>query len=174
MEEESTLNPVRIPELSALLDDCDHVDIKTVESSNDLRTFIAGMLNYNPWWIASLFRVRGLFARFLGLRHEGAPGPRTWNPGDIPFEKDAPLSFFTVHETNPDRHFIAYAKDKHLIGYLAIIAEATSNARNPWRYRVVTIVKYLHWTGPVYFNAIRPFHHIVVQRMAAAGARENK
>jgi hypothetical protein len=39
------------------------------------------------------------------------------------------------------------------------------------RYYIVTIVHYLHWTGPVYFNLIRPFHHLVVARMARAGAR---
>jgi len=38
------------------------------------------------------------------------------------------------------------------------------------RYYIVTIVHYLHWTGPVYFNLIRPFHHLVVARMARAGA----
>jgi hypothetical protein len=39
------------------------------------------------------------------------------------------------------------------------------------RFLVVTIVHYRHWTGPVYFNVIRPFHHIVVWQMMKAGAR---
>jgi hypothetical protein len=39
------------------------------------------------------------------------------------------------------------------------------------RYYIVTIVHYLHWTGPVYFNLIRPFHHLVVARMARAGSQ---
>ena len=37
------------------------------------------------------------------------------------------------------------------------------------RYYVVTAVNYKHWTGPVYFNLIRPFHHLVVSRMAKHG-----
>lgn len=32
--------------------------------------------------------------------------------------------------------------------------------------RFITTVYYKHWTGPVYFNLIRPFHHLVVSRMA--------
>ncbi|MCP4630164.1 MAG: DUF2867 domain-containing protein [bacterium] len=32
------------------------------------------------------------------------------------------------------------------------------------RFYVITVVHYKHWTGPVYFNLIRPFHHLVVSR----------
>jgi len=39
------------------------------------------------------------------------------------------------------------------------------------RYYIVTIVHYLHWAGPAYFNLIRPFDRLVVARMARAGAR---
>ncbi len=167
------MNARSIPEVRELLADSDHVDVKTVESSNDLRTFLAGMLNYSPRWMVFLFRARGIFARLLGLRHESEPGPRTWKPGDIPFEKGALLSFFTVHDAKPDRWFIAYAKDRHLIGYLAVVAEQMKTAGGTRRCHVITIVKYLNWAGPVYFNVIRPFHHLVVKRMAAAGARES-
>ena len=53
---------------------------------------------------------------------------------------------------------------------LGNVAEPLGN--NPNRYYIVIIVHYLHWTGPVYFNLIRPFHHLVVWRMARAGARD--
>jgi hypothetical protein len=55
-----------------------------------------------------------------------------------------------------------------LKAYFGIVAEPLANVIN--RYYIVTIVHYLHWTGPVYFNLIRPFHHLVVARMARAGA----
>ncbi|WP_422698682.1 DUF2867 domain-containing protein [Desulfosarcina cetonica] len=32
-------------------------------------------------------------------------------------------------------------------------------------------MRYRNWTGPVYFNLIRPFHHLVVREMMKAGAR---
>jgi hypothetical protein len=38
------------------------------------------------------------------------------------------------------------------------------------RFHVVTIVHYRRWTGPVYFNVIRPFHHLVVYQMAKSAA----
>ncbi|MCP5103876.1 MAG: DUF2867 domain-containing protein, partial [bacterium] len=38
---------------------------------------------------------------------------------------------------------------------------------------VVTIVHYKHWTGPVYFNLIRPFHHLVIRRMMKAALKNS-
>ncbi|MCP4674680.1 MAG: DUF2867 domain-containing protein [Deltaproteobacteria bacterium] len=32
-------------------------------------------------------------------------------------------------------------------------------------------VKYHHWTGPVYFNVIRSFHHFVVWAMVRTAVR---
>ena len=61
--------------------------------------------------------------------------------------------------------------DKHLKAYFGIMAESLANGLN--RYYIVTIVHYLHWSGPVYFNMIRPFHHLVVSSMIRAGARTN-
>jgi uncharacterized protein DUF2867 len=36
---------------------------------------------------------------------------------------------------------------------------------------VVTNVHYHNWAGPVYLQVIRPFHHVVVTRMAQAGRK---
>ncbi|WP_218919788.1 DUF2867 domain-containing protein [Streptosporangium roseum] len=60
---------------------------------------------------------------------------------------------------------MAGATESHLTACLAVVAE-------PGRFHVVTVVKYHRWTGPVYFNAIRPFHHLVVLGMARAGVRK--
>ena len=46
-------------------------------------------------------------------------------------------------------------------------------ARQKNRFYIMTVVHYKHWTGPVYFNMIRPFHHLVVRRMALAGLKGN-
>jgi hypothetical protein len=59
--------------------------------------------------------------------------------------------------------------DRHLKAYFGVVVEPLANDLK--RYYIVTIVHYLHWTGPVYFNLIRPFHHLVVARMAQAGAK---
>jgi len=39
------------------------------------------------------------------------------------------------------------------------------------RFHIGTAVHYHNWAGPVYFNVIRPFHHIVVSQMMKAGIR---
>ncbi|MEV0283832.1 DUF2867 domain-containing protein [Kribbella sp. NPDC050820] len=47
----------------------------------------------------------------------------------------------------------------------------TDNAQPVSEFKVVTLVKYLRTAGRFYYSLIRPFHHVVVQRMARAGAR---
>jgi hypothetical protein len=37
------------------------------------------------------------------------------------------------------------------------------------RFHFVTIVRYKHWTGRLYFLLIRPFNWFVVNRLAQAG-----
>jgi hypothetical protein len=58
-------------------------------------------------------------------------------------------------------------EDKHLAAHFGVAAEKLDQRRS--RYHVFTVVRYLHWTGPVYFNLIRPFHHLVVSRMMKHG-----
>ncbi|MFI6673454.1 DUF2867 domain-containing protein [Kribbella sp. NPDC050470] len=65
-----------------------------------------------------------------------------------------------------DRHGRECAN--HLTGWLAIV---TDNAQPVGEFKVVTLVKYLRTAGRFYYNLIRPFHHVVVQSMARAGAR---
>jgi hypothetical protein len=57
--------------------------------------------------------------------------------------------------------------DKHLRAYFGVVKEPVSRSIN--RFYVMTTVFYKHWTGPIYFNLIRPFHHLVVSRMAQYG-----
>jgi hypothetical protein len=57
--------------------------------------------------------------------------------------------------------------DKHLKAYFGVVKEPVNNSVN--RFYVFTTVYYKHWTGPVYFNLIRPLHHLAVPRMARYG-----
>lgn len=151
--------------------DADVTDIKTIESSNDLRTFIAAMLSYYPWWIVMLYRVRTLVVRLLGLvKHEAPEKLPDLAPGEISFTPGDRVTFFIVRVGEENVYWVAETPpDRHLRAYFGVVAEPLANDRN--RYYIVTIVHYLHWTGPVYFNLIRPFHHLVVASMMRAGAR---
>lgn len=149
----------------------DFIDIKTTESKNDLRAFIAAMLSYYPWWIVMLYRIRFLVVHVLGLvKHEAPKKLPDLQPEQIAFTPGASATFFIVRMAKENVYWFAETPpDKHLRAYFGVVVEPLANDLK--RYYIVTIVHYLHWTGPVYFNLIRPFHHLVVSRMAQAGAK---
>ncbi len=153
--------------LQPLLRDANHVDVKTVEGAVTLREFIAAMLAYYPGWLKFLYRVRGVFVRLLGMKQEGLPEPAKLRPEDVPMRAGQKADFFILHSAVDGRYWIAEAVDKHLSAALGIVVEPLDDRRN--RFYVVTIVHYKNWAGPVYFNIIRPFHHLVVRQMARAG-----
>lgn len=158
-------------EIRLLTKDADHVDIKTVQGRVSLREFIAKMLSYYPWWIVCLYRIRAIFVRLLGMKQEESPEelPRL-KASDIPMTPGGAATFFTVHQAEEGRYWVAETpEEKHLTAYLGVAVEPVAGDLK--RFHIITIVHYKDWTGPVYFNTIRPFHHIVVSRMARAGVK---
>jgi hypothetical protein len=158
-----------IPDIAQLIKGSDYIDVKTVEGQTSLRQFIAAMLSYYPWWILFLYRIRAILVKLLGLyRH---PAPETLpelTPEDVSFVAGASVTFFTVRKAKLKHYWIGQTpEDKHLRAYFCVAVEPMKDNRK--RFHVATIVYYKHWTGPVYFNLIRPFHHLVVGRMMQAG-----
>ena len=152
----------------------DHIDVKTIESDVGLRSFISGMLSYFPWWMVSLYRIRDILVGILGLvRHEEPETLPSIKPEDLSFKSGENASFFIVRDAKEDMYWVSETpEDKHLTAYFGVIAEKLN--QNRIRYHVFTAVKYLHWTGPVYFNLIRPFHHLVVWSMMKAGIKKRQ
>lgn len=157
--------------LRPFLAGADHVDSKEVHGQVNLEQFLLGMLAYYPWWLELLYKVRGVLAKILGLTEppedkgfdEIIPRQISFTPGDTAL-------FFTIRDARQDSHWIAETPvDKHLKAYVAVLYQPSASSYAT--FKVITIVHYLHWTGPVYFNLIRPFHHLVVSRMARAGTR---
>ncbi|MBZ0276511.1 MAG: DUF2867 domain-containing protein [Anaerolineae bacterium] len=157
-----------IPEVAALLVNADHVDVKTVEGDVSLREFLASMFSYQPGWITFLYGVRAVFVRFLGMKQAGIPHPKPLAPEDISFAPDGSIYLFKVRAAKEEAYHVSGIADKHLTAELGVIVEPLSG--NHKRFHVLTIVHYNNWAGPVYFNVIRPFHHVVVGSMAHAGA----
>lgn len=155
--------------LRYLLAEADHVDIKQFEADLTLRQFAAGMFNYYPSWIKALYRIRWGFVRLLGMKQSGIPDSPNLSPEDLPMEAGAMAGFFKVEAAKESEYWIASAKEKHLDAFLGLVVEPLAGATK--RFHVVTIVNYQHWTGPVYFNVIRPFHHLVVRKMGQAAVR---
>ncbi len=159
----------RIPALAPVLEGADHIDVKVVIGAVSLRAFLAASLGYQPGWMIGLYRVRAVFVRTLGMRQERIPrGPRM-TPDTVPMRLGERFRSFTVLLAAEDRYWVAEASASHLTATLGVIVEPLGGARK--RFYVLTVVHYHAWTGPVYFNVIRPFHHLVVGRMAAAGVR---
>ncbi|MCP3058422.1 DUF6463 family protein [Myxococcus sp. K38C18041901] len=158
------------PELPReFVDGADHVDVKTVESEVSLREFIAGLMSYQPAWMTALYRVRGGFVRLLGMRQLTVPRPTRLRAQDVPMRRGGAAAFFTVRHAEEERVWVAGAEDSHLDAVLAVTVEPGQEL--PRRFHVVTVVRYRNWAGPVYFNVIRPFHHLVVGAMARAAAK---
>ena len=159
----------RIPQIANLVEGSDYVDVKTIEGETSLRQFIAAMLSYYPWWVLLLYRIRAFLVKMLGLvEHEAPEVLPHLRPEDVSFAAGDEVTFFTVRLAKEGHYWVGETpEDKHLSAYFGVAVE--SLAENHKRFHVATIVHYKHWTGPVYFNLIRPFHHLVVSRMMRAG-----
>jgi hypothetical protein len=153
-------------ELAPYCDRADVTDVKQFEGQTTLRRFIAGMLSYYPWWLVLLYRIREILVSVLGLVKHAAPETLPDLKGsDVSFTPGDCVSFFTVCAGEQGRYWIAETPDdKHLRAYFGVVQEEVGAGGS--RFSVITTVYYKHWTGPVYFNLIRPFHHLVVARMA--------
>ncbi|MCJ7772148.1 MAG: DUF2867 domain-containing protein [Desulfobacterales bacterium] len=162
-----------IEKIQPFLKDANHIDVKKIDGRVSLREFVAFMMSYQPWWLVMLYRIRAIVARVLGLeKHIDLKGPIRVSPEDISFTPGQNAHFFIVRKAKEDQYLIAETPDdKHLRAYLAIAVENLNRDVN--RFHVITIVFYKHWTGPVYFNLIRPFHHLVVSQMMRAGVRRH-
>ena len=160
---------LQFSELEKYFAKADFIDVKIFEGDASLRKFIASMLSYYPWWIVQLYRVRKLLVGILGLvKHEAPEELPDLQPEEVSFTPGENVTFFTVRCAKEDRFWVSETPaDKHLQAYFGVVKEPVSNSIN--RFYVITAVFYKHWTGPVYFNLIRPFHHLVVSRMARYG-----
>ena len=162
-----------IPEIAQLVKGSNYVDVKTIEGQTSLRQFIAAMLSYYPGWVVFLYRIRAILVKLLGLHKH--PVPETLpelDAEDVSFVVGEAVTFFTVRLTEENHYWVGETpEDKHLRAYFGVVVEALEDKRK--RFHVATIVYYKHWTGPVYFNLIRPFHHLVVGRMIRAGVQHS-
>ncbi len=160
----------QFPQIASVLEGADHIDVKTVQGQVTLREFLAAMFNYQPGWVTILYGVRAVFVRFLGMKQKGIPRPPKLKSEDVGMIPGTKAAFFTVKMAQEDSYYVAEISESHLKAALGVVMEPLPNNLN--RFHVITIVHYNRWTGPVYFNVIRPFHHLVVGGMARAGVKK--
>lgn len=150
--------------------DADHIDIKSVHGNVTFNEFVAGMFNYQPGWMTFLYRIRQVFVRLLGMKQEGVPQPLQLDPNNLNLSVGNKIAFFTIDAVESDSVLIVSAEESHLKATLGLFREPLDSQAS--QYYAVTIVHYNSWAGPIYFNVIRPFHHLVVNRMIKAGIRD--
>ena len=162
---------LKLSALDKYFEKADFTDVKVFEGETTLREFIASMLSYYPWWIIQLYRIRTLLVSILGLvKHEAPEELPNLQPEDVSFIPGENVTFFIVRCAKEDIFWVSETPDdKHLQAYFGVVKEPLSNSIN--RFYVITTVFYKHWTGPVYFNLIRPFHHLVVSQMGQYGVK---
>ena len=169
VEHEKMKYILKFKALEKYFDKADVTDIKVFEGSTNLRRFIASMLSYYPWWILQLYRIRKLLVGILGLvKHQAPEALPDLQPEDVSFTPGEHVTFFIVRCAEEELFWMSETpEDKHLKAYFGVVQEPINSSVN--RFYVITTVYYKHWIGPVYFNLIRPFHHLVVSRMAIHG-----
>jgi hypothetical protein len=171
MQERTRFPALNLPEIQPLLANADYIDVKTVTGNVDLRTFIAGMFNYRPAWMMSLYALRAVFVRFLGMRQEKRGFGALLTPETVPMQVGKLAFVFTVRIAEEGRYWFADNSDRHLKATLGVVLEPLADQQK--RFYIVTVVHYHNWTGPVYLQVIKPFHHLVVISMARAGVKRS-
>jgi hypothetical protein len=164
---------IELKKLTGYIEHADYTDIKMFKGPVSLRQFIAGMLSYYPWWIVGLYRIRTIVVKILGLVEHKAPEVLPdLKPQEISFIPGKRVTFFIVRKAKEDSYWISETpEDNHLRAYFSVLVKPLNHEIN--QFSVVTAIYYKHWTGPVYFNLIRPFHHLVVSQMARAGLKNH-
>jgi hypothetical protein len=159
--------------LTKLLDGADYVGVKTVEATCDLENFLRQIFAYRPRLIRMLYRLRAPLVRLMGFRQDPLPEMREWIPAEFPMLPCGNVWFFTVRKVDADCYWIAGCpRDRHLDADLAVVVEPLVGGRR--RFHIITVVRYKHWTGPVYFNLIRIFNLLLINRMAHSAAHAGR
>ncbi|NDV21861.1 DUF2867 domain-containing protein [Desulfovibrio sp. JC022] len=164
-ESASILNS--IPQIHKLSVDADHIYSKDFVSHRAMDDFLIRLMSYKPGWLTFLYKVRGVLAKIMGLKHDEFMD-HGLEVSDYDFNRGGQVDFFSSVDFEAETFWIGEAEDKHLIGYIGVVSEPAENSSH--HYHVFTIVRYKHWTGPVYFNLIRPFSHLVVYFMGKYAA----
>jgi hypothetical protein len=146
--------------MDGLLDGADHVDVHAMDGTGSVLGVAAGILSYRPGWMAFLWRVRVWLLRVLGQGERAVPDRQRWTAETLPRVAGEKVGFFSVVRSDGETHWIVEGRESHLEAAMAVCATALPDRRK--RFHVVTVVRYHNVAGRVYFNVIRPFHHLVV------------
>ncbi len=130
-----------IPILNELSQSADYVDSKAFSSNRPMNEFLERLIRYEPAWLVFLYKIRGVVAKIMGLEHD-VIGHENFKKKDLDFDAGGKVDFFTSVDFVPDQHWIGEAKDKHLSGYIGVVAVPNDSGKTD--FHTFTIVKFHH------------------------------
>jgi hypothetical protein len=128
----------------------------------------AALFGFHSWWVRTLFAIRNIAARALGLQH-AAPGHF-----QIPLDKGAyrvgqRVGMFVVHSIEPNE-LIVGANDKHLDVRISFFKSSSNEAAT---ITVSTVVEIHNNVGRIYMLFVGPVHRLLapsgMQKVVDAG-----
>ena len=150
----------RLPGMAGLVNGADHVDVHTMDGTGSVLEVAAGILSYRPAWMGWLWRVPVRLLRWLGPP-PAIPAPARLTGESLPAKPGDKAGFFTVTRSDGHAYWVVEGRETHLEAWLAVVGQPLEAGRT--RFHVITVVRYLNRAGRIYFNVIRPFHHLVVR-----------
>ncbi|MCD4687388.1 MAG: DUF2867 domain-containing protein [Anaerolineae bacterium] len=160
-----------VPAIAPLLENADHADVKTVTgpAGLTLREFLARAFSYQPAWMSALLYIRQGFVRLLRIPPSEVPEKTRFTADEVPLVPGENFLFFVTQDAEEEHYWIGCAEDKHLDAWIVVVVEPVD--AHTRHFHLLTVVRYNAWTGPVYFNVIRPFHHLIVHFFAREGVK---
>lgn len=155
--------PRTIPRIKDCMEGAGHVDSHSIEGNIPFRQQLAQAMNWQPGWLKVLYRIRKVLAGIMGLEHDEMDPKEHHVAQGFPMCPGEKVGFFEVVAAEEERFWMARAEDRHLQGMICMSVEKLDTGRK--RFHCTTVVHYRHWIGPIYFNLIRPFHHLIVKCM---------
>ena len=106
-----------------------------------------------------LFKMRGIVASMLGLRHQGVAGFQL--APDARYEIGQRVGMFTIRSIEPNE-LIVGDNDKHLDFRLSIFRSSLNGVE---MVTVSTAVEIHNTVGKIYMVVVKPFHRYIARAM---------
>ncbi len=156
------------PEIDSCIAAADHVDIHSGTTTRPLRSALAAMISWQPWWLKGLYVLRTFLAPLFGIRIVGIPPTWHGSPDEIPFQPGERIFIGTVWKCAEDRWWSVEADDRHLRVVLLLLR--LPGERTETDIHLVTAVFLNTWRGRLYHRVILPFHRRIVRAMLSRAA----
>lgn len=135
-----------------------------------------GFLDITPFWIKSLFGIRNLAVKLVGLSSDSLSIDETkarLREYETKSADEFPIDVGIAHgkiDSATDREIVAGAEDWHLDFRGSILIEGIPDSSDRF-LTATTCVRFKHGFGRVYFLPVKPFHKLIVKSMLVRFAR---